>query len=153
MVRIDPKYPKRQNTWVLVGATRHQLPMSSPRELHQTVTQNFGFPLGKTTFFHTKTPFLIPIVPKVCLYVYVLKKAIKTISNLKSKHHSNTNHQFTHFSQKLSKQLNSHHNSMIMNTHGINQQQQQHHLTMNSSTITTTTSFYTNLSKNQQSFI
>jgi len=78
----------------------------------------------KNPNFDSPTP---KFIPKVCLYVYVLKKAIKTISNLKSNtipHNSSIQSIFHKNSQQ---QLSSHHNFTIMNTHGINQQQQ--HLT------------------------
>jgi len=50
--------------------------MSSPHELHQTATQNSGFPLGKTTPFHTKTPFFILKHPKfVCMFMYLKRQS------------------------------------------------------------------------------
>jgi len=94
----------------------------------------YGNPL-----FQPQNPNFDPLdpkfVPKVYLYIYKHKKGNQNHIKLEIKtsfYHKSSIHPFF---IKLTKQLNSHHNFTIMNTHGINHQQQQQHLIMNSSTI------------------
>jgi len=52
---------------------------------------------------------------------------------LESKHHSIINHHLTHFCKTFKNHTNSHHNSMIMITQGLNHQQQ--HLIITTTSI------------------
>ena len=118
---------------MLIWATRHGLAsLVAPdrnSEFWFSSQENQSFSYQKLIFDSPISKFL----PKVCLYVYVLKKATRTISNLKSNTIPTQIINSSIFHKNSLKQLNSHHNSIIMNTHDINQQQQ--HLT------TATTSF------------
>jgi len=71
--------------------------------------------------FDSTTP---KFVPKVCLYVYALKKVIKIITNLKANTNPTQIINSLHFHNNSQKQLCSLYNSKIMNTHDMNQQQQ-----------------------------
>jgi len=101
MVRIDPKYPKRQKIWVLVWATRHQLTTGSPRELHQTATLNSRFSSRENHPFSHQNPIFDPIDPKFDPKTYTLdykhKKAFKTTTNIELKHRFISNHHLVHF--------------------------------------------------------
>jgi len=89
-------------------------------------------------------------VPKGCLQVHVHKKAFKNTSNLKSKIISTQFNNSHYFHKNPKQQLNSHHNSIIMKTHGI------HSSTTHLKTTTTTTinhEFINNPTKTTSFFI
>jgi len=114
MVRIDPKYPKRQKTWVLVWATRHQLAMGSPRELHHTATQNSGFSSRENHPFSHQNPIFDPIDPKFDPKTYTLDyrhiKAFKTTTYIELKHQFISKSSSSSFSPKTTIFLISHSN-------------------------------------------
>jgi len=122
----------------------------------RTTTKFLLFSLLGIHYFQPQNPNFNPLdpkfVPKVCLYIYVHKKVTKNISNLKSNTIPTQIINSPIFHKNSQQQLNSHHNSIIMNTHGINHQ----HLITTTTSIkhefindpTTTISYFTNFEQN-----
>jgi len=109
---------------IAITSTRLEL---APSSLKRTVICSTQF-LTSLHHFSAQNPnFDLPtskFVAKDCLYVYAFKKAIQIITNLKSNSIPTQIINSLHFHKNSQKQLNSHYNSIIMNTHDMNQQQQ-----------------------------
>jgi len=86
MVRIDPKYPKRQKTWVLVWATHHGLPSRVAPDIN---SEFWVFSQENHPFSH-QNPIFDPIDPKFDPKTYTLdykhKKTFKITTNIELKH-------------------------------------------------------------------
>jgi len=74
MVRIDPKYQKRQKN---MGAGLGNSPLARLASCTRKQPIILGFPLGKTIPFHTNTPFSIPLTQNS------IPKLIHLITNIK----------------------------------------------------------------------